>query len=82
MRKSFVKHCNFIENENLYKFVMTSMYLNEAQKEREIMELWRRGENNTNIAKIVGYDEKTIRNRKRVLVEKYNNLLESNKIFL
>lgn len=82
MYKSFVKHCSFIENEYLYKFVMTSMYLNEAQREREIMELWRNGENNVSIAKVVGYDEKTIRNRKKALVEKYNNLLESNKIFL
>lgn len=36
MYKSFVKHCSFIENEYLYKFVMTSMYLNFATIQRQL----------------------------------------------
>lgn len=70
----------FIENENLYNFVMATMYLNEAKKEREILELWRKGENNCNIGKIVGYGESTIRNRKKEIAEKYNRLLDNSKI--
>lgn len=74
------KTCIFIENKNLYNFVMANMYLNEAKKEREILELWRNGENNCNIAKQVGYGEATIRNRKKEIAEKYNDLLEKSKI--
>lgn len=70
----------FIENDNLYNFVMSSMYFNEAKKEREILALWRNGVNNCDIGKQVGYTEGTIRNRKKAIVEKYNKLLENNKI--
>lgn len=70
----------FIENENLYNFVMASMYFNETKKEREILDLWRKGVNNCDIGKQVGYTEGTIRNRKKEISQKYNNLLENNKI--
>lgn len=70
----------FIENENLYKFIQTSMYFNEARKEREILDLWRKGVNNCDIGKQVGYTEGTIRNRKKDIAEKYNKLLDSMKV--
>lgn len=70
----------FIENENLYKYVMSSMYFNETKKEREILDLWRKGVNNCDIGKQVGYTEGTIRNRKKEIAEKYNKLLDNSKI--
>ena len=76
MKKRYI----FIENENLYNFVMNTLYFNEARKEREIFELWRKGENNCNIAKIVGYGEATIRNRKKEISQRYNELLDNCKI--
>lgn len=69
----------FIENENLFKYVMSSMYFNETKKEREILELWRKGVNNCDIGKQVGYTEGTIRNRKKELTKRINKfLLENN----
>lgn len=50
----------FIENEHLYNYVLTSMYLNETKKEKEILELWRKGVNNCDIGKQVGYAEGTM----------------------
>ena len=52
-------------NDNIYNFVMASMYFNETKKEREILDLWRKGVNNCDIGKQVGYTEGTIRNRKK-----------------
>ena len=43
--------CRFIENEHLYNFVISTMYFNEAKREKEIFELWRKGYNNCDIAK-------------------------------
>lgn len=74
------KLCVFIENEYLYKFIQTSMYFNEARKEREILDLWRKGVNNCDIAKQVGYTEGTIRNRKKDITMKYNKLLDNMKV--
>ena len=71
------KSLRFIENEYLYNFILTSMYFNEARKEKEIFELWRKGYNNCDIAKQVGYTEGTIRNRKKELTIRCNNLLQS-----
>ena len=70
----------FIENEYLYKFIQTSMYFNESKKEREILDLWRKGVNNCDIGKQVGYTEGTIRNRKKDIALKYNKLLDSLKV--
>ena len=69
--------CRFIENEHLYNFVISTMYFNEAKREKEIFELWRKGYNNCDIAKQVGYTEGTIRNRKKDLTERSNLLLQS-----
>lgn len=68
--------CRFIENEHLYNFIITTLYFNEAKHERKIFELWRKGYNNCDIAKEVGYTEGTIRNRKKQLTIKCNNLLK------
>ena len=67
----------FIENEHLFNFVITTMYFNEVKKEKEIFELWRKGYNNCDIAKQVGYTEGTIRNRKKDLIKRCNILLQS-----
>lgn len=69
--------CRFIENEHLYNFIISTMYFNEAKREKEIFELWRKGYNNCDIAKQVGYTEGTIRNRKKDLTERSNLLLQS-----
>lgn len=71
------KECRFIENEHLFNFIMSTMYFNEAKKEREIFELWRKGYNNCDIAKQVGYTEGTIRNRKKELTCRCNTILRS-----
>lgn len=67
---------SFIENEYLFKFILTTMYFNEARREREIFELWHKGYNNCDIAKQVGYTEGTIRNRKKDLTLRCNNLIQ------
>lgn len=71
------KNLCFIENEYIFNFVMTTMYLNEAKKEKDILTLWRKGYNNCDIAKQVGYTEGTIRNRKKELEQRCNNLLKT-----
>ena len=75
--KIMEKNLCFIENEYIFNFVMTTMYLNEAKKERDILTLWRKGYNNCDIAKQVGYTEGTIRNRKKELEQRCNNLLKT-----
>lgn len=75
--KMMEKNLCFIENEYIFNFVMTTMYLNEAKKERDILTLWRKGYNNCDIAKQVGYTEGTIRNRKKELEQKCNILLKT-----
>lgn len=70
------KNFCFIENEHLYNFILSSMYFNEAKKEKRIFELWRKGYNNCDIAKEVGYVEGTIRNRKKDLINRCNELLQ------
>lgn len=75
--KVMEKNLCFIENEYIFNFVMTTMYLNEAKKEKDILTLWRKGYNNCDIAKQVGYTEGTIRNRKKELEQRCNNLLKT-----
>ncbi len=67
----------FIENEYLYNFILSSMYFNIAKKEKDIFQLWRKGYNNCDIAKQVGYTEGTIRNRKKELEQRCNNVLKT-----
>ncbi len=67
----------FIENEYLYNFILSSMYFNIAKKEKDIFQLWRKGYNNCDIAKQVGYTEGTIRNRKKELEQRCNNFLKT-----
>lgn len=67
----------FIENEHLFNFIISTMYFNEAKREKEIFVLWRKGYNNCDIAKQVGYTEGTIRNRKKDLSNRCNLLLQS-----
>lgn len=67
----------FIENEHLFNFVLTTLYFNEARHEKEIFELWRKGYNNCDIAKQVGYTEGTIRNRKKDLTKRCNMLIQN-----
>lgn len=73
MNKSF----KFIENEHLFNYIMTSMYFNEAKKEKDIFQLWRKGYNNCDIAKQVGYTEGTIRNRKKELEQRCTELIKT-----
>lgn len=70
---------NFIENKDLYNFALSMLYFNEAKKEKEVFELWHKGENNCNIAKEIGFVEGTVRNRKKEIAKKYNELLEKSK---
>jgi len=72
-----MKRLNFIENEYIFNFVIATMYLNEAKKEKDILVLWRKGYNNCDIAKQVGYTEGTIRNRKKELEKRCNSLLKT-----
>lgn len=67
----------FIENEYLFNFILSTMYFNEARKERDIFMLWRKGYNNCDIAKQVGYCEGTIRNRKKDLEKRCVLLIQS-----
>lgn len=67
----------FIENEYLFNFILNTMYFNEAKKERDIFILWRKGYNNCDIAKQVGYTEGTIRNRKKDLEKRCVLLIQS-----
>lgn len=66
-----------VENENLYKFLLSSMYFNQAKNEKEVFELWHYGENNCNIAKQLNVSEGTIRNRKKTLMIKARETLKN-----
>ena len=66
----------FIENEHLFNFILSTMYFNEARREKEIFEMWHKGYNNCDIAKEVGYTEGTIRNRKKDLTTRCKLLLQ------
>ena len=68
---------NIIQNENLYNFLLSSMYFNQARNEKEVFELWHFGENNCNIAKQLNVSEGTIRNRKKALIIKAKETLKS-----
>ena len=68
---------NIIENENLYNFLLSSMYFNQARNEKEVFELWHYGENNCNIAKQLNISEGTVRNRKKVLMAKARETLKN-----
>lgn len=67
---------NIVENENLYNFLLSSMYFNNARNEKEIFELWHYGENNCTIAKQLNVSEGTIRNRKKSLTNKAKETLQ------
>lgn len=68
---------NIVENENLYNFLLSSMYFNNARNEKEIFELWHYGENNCTIAKQLNVSEGTIRNRKKSLTNKAKETLKN-----
>lgn len=68
---------SIIQNENLYNFLLSSMYFNQAKNEKEVFELWHYGENNCTIAKQLNVSEGTIRNRKKVLVMKARETLKN-----
>ena len=68
---------NIVENENLYNFLLSSMYFNNARNEKEICELWHYGENNCTIAKQLNVSEGTIRNRKKSLTNKAKETLKN-----
>ena len=68
---------NIVENENLYNFLLSSMYFNNARNEKEISELWHYGENNCTIAKQLNVSEGTIRNRKKSLTHKAKETLKN-----
>ena len=68
---------NIVENENLYNFLLSSMYFNNARNEKEIFELWHYGENNCTIAKQLNGSEGTIRNRKKSLTNKAKETLKN-----
>lgn len=68
---------NIVENENLYNFLLSSMYFNQARNEKEVFELWHHGENNCTIAKQLNVSEGTIRNRKKTLIVKAKETLKN-----
>ena len=68
---------NIVENENLYNFLLSSMYFNNARNEKEIFELWHYGENNCTIVKQLNVSEGTIRNRKKSLTNKAKETLQN-----
>ena len=68
---------SIVQNENLYNFLLSSMYFNQARNEKEVFELWHYGENNCNIAKQLNISEGTVRNRKKTLVTKARETLKN-----
>lgn len=68
---------SIVQNENLYNFLLSSMYFNNARNEREVFELWHYGENNCTIAKQLNVSEGTIRNRKKALITKAKETLQN-----
>ena len=72
-----VNSTSIVENENLYKFLLSSMYFNQAKSEKEVFELWHYGENNCNIAKQLNVSEGTVRNRKKTLIIKARETLKN-----
>lgn len=68
---------SIIENKDLYNFLLSTMYFNNARNEREIFELWHNGENNCTIAKQLNVSEGTIRNRKKTLIAKAQETLKN-----
>lgn len=68
---------SIVQNENLYTFLLSSMYFNQAKNEKEVFELWHYGENNCTIAKQLNVSEGTIRNRKKALIIKAKETLQN-----
>ena len=66
-----------VQDTNLYNFLSTTMYFNQARDEKKIFELWRYGENNCSIAKELNISEGTVRNRKKTLIERAKNTLQN-----
>lgn len=71
-----------IEDNDMYNLLLNKMYFNNARNEREVFELWHEGENNCTIAKHLNISEGTVRNRKKVLIARANELLQKTYIML
>ena len=65
-----------IEDNEMYSLLLNKMYFNNARNEREVFELWHEGENNCTIAKRLNISEGTVRNRKKTLMNRANELLK------
>lgn len=65
-----------IEDNEMYSLLLNKMYFNNARNEREVFELWHEGENNCTIAKRLNVSEGTVRNKKKTLMNRANELLK------
>ncbi len=66
---------DFKFSKKTYSFLMENMIFSEPKKEKEIFELWYKGYNNIQIGNEVNFSEATIRNRKRDLIKRANQLI-------
>lgn len=71
---------NYIEHQEIYQYVLDTLYFNNAKKERDIFIMWHDGENNCAIARRLHISEGTVRNRKKELNEKINDLLNDSSL--
>lgn len=65
-----------IENKDVYELLCNRMYFNKARNEREVFDMWYEGENNCTIAKKLNISEGTVRNRKKTLLLRANDLIK------
>ena len=65
-----------IEDDDMYNLLLNKMYFNKVRNEREVFELWHDGENNCTIAKKLNVSEGTVRNRKKALTVRANELIK------
>ena len=54
----------------VYDFIMRDLILNEEKKEKQILELIKKGKTCYQIAQEVGYSERTIQSRRKSIYEK------------
>lgn len=66
---------DFVYSKKTYNFLKKNMIFSEPKKEEEIFDLWYRGYSNVEIGNEVNFSEGTIRNRKKDLMRRANQLI-------
>lgn len=66
----------FVGNKELYEYLKSNIFFNQAKQEDKIFELAYQGYTNMEIARKIHYTESTVRNRKKELNEKAKRILE------